>query len=74
MHRIKLEKTKYIILLKKWGFTMINIKVNDLKKIIDELIEDKIKHVQISILEKEKFEDEIIPASINFSGFSTDGY
>lgn len=50
----------------------INIKVTDLKMMVDELIADKVDYVELMYLESEIFDDEVIPATLHFTSF--DGY
>lgn len=51
---------------------MINVKVSDLKKVLDELLADNVDYVEVSILEAEEFKGEIEPGTlhlISFDGF-----
>lgn len=51
---------------------MINIKLTDLKNMVDELIKDGVDYVEVSILESEEFDGEQLPATLHFSSY--DGY
>jgi hypothetical protein len=48
---------------------MLTVKVEDLKKMVDELEKDKIEYVEISLLEG----DEDIPEYLNFNAFDGEG-
>lgn len=47
-------------------------RVKDLKKIVDELINDEVELVEINLFERDEIEDEIIGASLEFNGLTDD--
>lgn len=51
---------------------MINIKVSELKMMVDELIADKVDYVEVMFLESDIDDDEVIPATLHF--ISYDGF
>lgn len=51
---------------------MISIKVSDLKAMVDDLIEDEVEFVQVTILERQVFDFELLPATLHFQSY--DGY
>ena len=52
---------------------MINIKLTDLKNMVDELMKDGIEYVEVSILESEEFDGEVLPAELHFEAFDGTG-
>lgn len=51
---------------------MISVKVSDLKAMVDDLIEDEVEFVQVTILERQVFDFELLPATLHFQSY--DGY
>lgn len=52
---------------------MINIRVDELLKMAKELSEEGYEYVEVSILEADEFEGEIMPATLHFSAFDGKG-
>ena len=53
---------------------MITITVEELKRVLDELIEDDVEYVDVTILEKDVMPDgEELPATLHFSSYNGDG-
>lgn len=51
---------------------MINIRLADLKNLVDEFIEDGVDFLEVFIMESEVFEGEHVPATLQF--ISYDGF
>lgn len=51
----------------------ITVKVEDLKKLVEELIKDGIEYVDVDILEAEEFDGDIIPATLHFEAYDGTG-
>lgn len=51
----------------------ITVKVSDLLKMANELKEDNIDFVEISILEEDEIKGEVIPATLHFSAYDGHG-
>lgn len=51
---------------------MISVKVSDLKKMVDDLIEDEVEFVEVTIIERQVFDFELLPATLHFESY--DGY
>ncbi|WP_113675820.1 hypothetical protein [Vallitalea guaymasensis] len=50
----------------------ITVKITDLKNMVDQLIEDKIEYVDITYLEEDECDGDILPSSLHFDAY--DGY
>lgn len=51
----------------------IDVKVSELKKMIDELVKDRVDYVTLSIFEEDEFVGEIFPKSLHFEAFDGHG-
>lgn len=51
---------------------MINLKLEDLIKMVNELVENEVDYVEISISESENFEGHVLPASLKIGAY--DGF
>lgn len=52
---------------------IITVKVTDLIKTVQELVEDKVDYVELMIIERDVYDDgEVMPATLHFSSY--DGY
>lgn len=47
-------------------------RVSDLKKMVEELIKDKIEFVEINLFERDEISGELIGASLEFNGCTDD--
>lgn len=52
---------------------MINVKVEDLVKMVNELVADQVDYVEVSILESDEMDGEVIPATLHFCSFDGEG-
>ena len=51
----------------------IDVKVSELKKMIDNLVKDRVDYVTLSILEEDEFAGEVIPKTLHFEAFDGSG-
>jgi len=52
---------------------MINVKLSDLIKMVEELKKEKIKYVEIMFSEQSTYENHIFPSHLNFGGYDGEG-
>lgn len=51
----------------------ITVKVKDLKAMIDDVYNDKVEYVDLTIIEMQEFEGDIVPDVLNIEGYDGEG-